>query len=110
MVNSESDVVAYVQMRKERVVLKQVTDRPFLCGDMNSFRSVGPYISTEHDSSRCKLFESGNTSKQSCLAGSRGSKENRNGWTRRQMQGRPHLNTTLERLDYLRVEQNRSSK
>jgi hypothetical protein len=77
---------------------------------MTPFRSIRPDIAAEHDFSRGQLLESGDTSKQSGLAGTRGSKQNRDGWTRRQMQGRLHLNTTLVRLDYFCIEQYLSSK
>src|SRR3982750_2189865 len=101
--NSESDVLTYVQMGKESVVLKEITDWPFLGRDMTPFRSIRPDFATEHDFPGGQLLESGDASQQSRLACAGSTEQHGDGRSGRQMQGRFDLDTALEGLDYLSI-------
>src|SRR5437016_238823 len=72
------DVLGHPEMRKERVVLKEIADRSFLR------RHVRPVLPVEHDAAGVEFLETGNASQNGGLAGA--------GWTKEDVRRRAGRN------------------
>src|SRR5215468_7075032 len=68
-----TDVVPHPQMRKQRVILKQISNRPLLR------RNTCPVDSIEYDSSGSEPIETRDTTEDCCFPGTRRAEQNRNG-------------------------------